>query len=53
MIVVDQPDALIDRPIAIALRGFIPHQPVRLAATQSYADAVRWRSRATHSEPPQ
>jgi dienelactone hydrolase len=47
MIVVDQPDALIDRPIAIALRGFTPRQPVRVTATQTYAEATRWQSRAT------
>jgi hypothetical protein len=28
MIIVDQPDALIDQAIAIALPGFTPHQPV-------------------------
>ena len=47
MIVVDQPDALIDQPIAIALRGFAPRQPVRVTATQTYADTARWESRAT------
>jgi hypothetical protein len=47
MIVVDQPDALIDRPIAIALSGFPPRQPVRVTATQTYAEAARWQSRAT------
>jgi hypothetical protein len=47
MIVVDQPDALIDQPIAIALRGFTPRQPVKVTATQTYADAVRWQSNAT------
>jgi hypothetical protein len=47
MIVGDQSDALIDQPIAIALRGFTPHQPMSLTAMQTYADAVRWLSRAT------
>lgn len=47
MIVVDQPDALIDQPIAIVLRGFIPRQPVSVTAMQTYAGAVRWQSRAT------
>lgn len=47
MIVVDQPDALIDQPIAIALRGFTLRQPVKVTATQTYADAVRWQSNAT------
>src|SRR5262245_55064297 len=47
MIVVDQPDALIDQPIVIALRGFAPLQPVSVTATQTYADAIRWQSRAT------
>jgi dienelactone hydrolase len=47
MIVVDRPDALIDQPITIALRGFTPRQPVSVTATQSYAEATRWQSRAT------
>jgi dienelactone hydrolase len=47
MIVVDQPDALIDQPIAIALRGFAPRQLVSVTATQTYAEATRWQSRAT------
>jgi len=47
MIVVDQPDALVDQPIAIALRGFAPRQPVSVIATQTYAEAARWQSRAT------
>ena len=46
MIVVDQPDALIDQPIAIALRGFTPRQPVSVTATQTYANAIRWQSHA-------
>jgi hypothetical protein len=46
MIVVDQPDALIDQPIAIALRGFAPRQPVSVTATQTYANAIRWQSQA-------
>jgi len=46
MIVVDLPDALIDQPIAIALRGFMRRQPVRVTATLTYADAVSWQSRA-------
>jgi hypothetical protein len=45
MIVVDQPDALIDQPIA--LRGFAPRQPVSVTATQTYAEATRRQSRAT------
>jgi dienelactone hydrolase len=47
MILVDQPDALIDQPIAIALRGFTPRQPVSVTATLTYAEAIRWQSRAT------
>jgi hypothetical protein len=47
MIVVDQPDALIDQPISITLRGVMPRQPVSVTATLTYADAVRWQSRAT------
>jgi hypothetical protein len=47
MIVVDHPDALIDQPIAIVLRGFTPRQPVSVTAMQTYADAVRWQSCAT------
>jgi dienelactone hydrolase len=47
MIIVDQPDALIDQPIAIALRGSTPRQPVSVTATQTYAEATRWQSRAT------
>jgi len=47
MIFVDQPDALTDQPIAIALRGFAPRQPVNVTATQTYAEAIRWQSRAT------
>jgi hypothetical protein len=47
MIVVDQPDALIDQLIVISLRGFAPLQPVSVTATQTYADATRWQSRAT------
>jgi hypothetical protein len=45
MIVVDRPDALIDQPIAITLHGF--DQPVSVTATQTYAEATRWKSRAT------
>jgi len=47
MIVVDHPDALIDQPISIVLRGFTPRQPVSVTATQTYAEATRWQSRAT------
>ena len=47
MIVVDQPDALIDQSIVIALRGFTPCRPVSMTATQTYAEALRWQSRAT------
>jgi Acyl-CoA thioester hydrolase/BAAT N-terminal region len=47
MIVVDQPDALIDQPIAIALRGFAPRQQVSVTATQTYAETTSWQSRAT------
>ena len=47
MIVVDQPSALIDQPIAITLRGFAPGQPVTLTATMTYAGAMRWQSCAT------
>jgi len=46
MFVVDQPDALIDQPIVITLRGFAPLLPVSVTATQTYADAIRWQSRA-------
>jgi Acyl-CoA thioester hydrolase/BAAT N-terminal region len=45
MIVVDRPDALIDQPIA--LRDFAPRQPASVTATQTYAEATRWQSRAT------
>src|SRR6185503_1733456 len=47
MIDVDQPDALIDQPVAIVLRGFAPRRPVNVIATQIYAEALRWQSRAT------
>jgi dienelactone hydrolase len=47
MIVVDRRDALIDQPIAIALRDFAPRQRVSVTATQTYAEAARWQSRAT------
>jgi dienelactone hydrolase len=47
MIIVDQPTALIDAPIAIALRNFPPRQPVTVTATQTFADASRWQARAT------
>jgi hypothetical protein len=36
MIVVDQPAALLDVPVAIELNGFAPRQPVTLTATQIY-----------------
>jgi hypothetical protein len=42
LIVVDQPDALIDQSIAIALRGLTPRQPVSVTATQSYTAATCW-----------
>ena len=47
MIVVDQPSALIDQPVAISLNAFGPCQPVALTATMIYGDAVRWQSCAT------
>lgn len=47
MIVVDQPSALIDQPIAISLSSFAPGQPVTLTATMTYAGAMRWQSCAT------
>ncbi len=47
MIVVDQPDALIDQPVAIALHGFALRTPVNVTATQTYAEVTRWQSRAT------
>src|SRR5262245_22025404 len=47
MIVVDLPDALIDQPLAIVLSGFAPREPVSLTATQTYAEATRWQSRAS------
>ncbi len=47
MIVVDQPDALMDVPIIIELKGFTPGQPVILTATQSFPSNSRWRAHAT------
>jgi hypothetical protein len=47
MILVDQPIALIDQPIAIELRGFPPHQQVRITATQTLPGASRWQGHAT------
>lgn len=40
MIVVDQPTALVDAPITIALRGFPPRQPVTVTAIQTFPSAV-------------
>ena len=47
MILVDQPDALMDVPISIELAGFAPHQPVALTATQIFPSHSRWQARAT------
>ena len=47
MIVVDQPDALVDAAIAIELRGFPPRQPVTVTAIQTLFSKSRWRAHAT------
>src|SRR2546428_8178282 len=46
-IVVDQPVALYDAPISIALEGFEPRTRVTLTATFQVAEATPWRSWAT------
>ena len=47
MIVVDQPDALMDVPVAIELREFTPHQAVTVTATQIFPSHSRWQAHAT------
>jgi hypothetical protein len=47
MILVDQPDALMDVPISIELSGFAPSQPVTLTTTQIFPSHSRWQARAT------
>ncbi|HWS63404.1 MAG TPA: acyl-CoA thioesterase/bile acid-CoA:amino acid N-acyltransferase family protein [Steroidobacteraceae bacterium] len=47
MIVVDQPDALMDVPVAIELREFTPRQAVTVTATQSFPSNSRWQAHAT------
>ncbi len=47
MIVVDQPDALMDVPIAIELREFTPRQAVTVTATQIFPSNSRWQAHAT------
>jgi uncharacterized protein (TIGR02246 family) len=47
MIVVEPPDALMDVPIVIELKGFTPRQPVTLTATQTFPRNSRWRAHAT------
>ena len=47
MIVVDRPDALMDVPVAIELKGFPPRQPVSLTATQIFPSRSRWQAQAT------
>jgi hypothetical protein len=46
MILVDQPDALMDVPISIELSGFAPSQPVTLTTTQIFPSHSRWQARA-------
>jgi hypothetical protein len=46
MIVVDQPDALMDVPVAIELREFTPHQAVTVTATQIFPSHSRWQAHA-------
>jgi hypothetical protein len=46
-IVVDQPIAPIDSPVAIELRGFPPYQPVSLTATETFPSGSRWQAHAT------
>ncbi len=47
MIVVDQPDALMDVPIAIELREFTPRRAVTVTATQIFPSNSRWQAHAT------
>src|SRR5882672_1803926 len=47
MIVVDQPDALMDVPVAIELREFTPRQAVTVTATQIFPSHSRWQAHAT------
>jgi Acyl-CoA thioester hydrolase/BAAT N-terminal region len=46
-IVVDQPVALCDAPLSIALEGFAPRTRVTVTATFQVAEATPWRSGAT------
>src|SRR2546430_12471402 len=45
-IVVDQPVALYDAPLSIALEGFAPRTRVTVTATFQVAEATPWRSGA-------
>ena len=47
MIVVDQPDALMDVPVAVELKEFTPHQAVTITATQMFPSHSRWQAHAT------
>jgi dienelactone hydrolase len=47
MIVVDEPDALMDVPVVVELKGFAPRQPVTLTATQIFPSHSRWQAKAT------
>jgi dienelactone hydrolase len=47
MIVVDQPDALMDVPVAIELKEFTPRQAVTVTATQIFPSNSRWQAHAT------
>jgi hypothetical protein len=47
MIVVDQPDALMDVPVAVELKEFTPHQAVTVTATQIFPSNSRWQAHAT------
>ena len=47
MIVVDQPDALMDVPVAVELKEFTPRQAVTVTATQMFPSHSRWQAHAT------
>jgi fermentation-respiration switch protein FrsA (DUF1100 family) len=47
MIVVDRPDALMDVPVVVELKGFAPRQPVTLTATQIFPSHSRWQAQAS------
>src|SRR5262249_930819 len=46
-LVVDQQSAAIDSPVGIKVRGFPPHQPVSLTATETFPSGSRWQAEAT------